>query len=97
MRLLTFRHDGQERLGALVAGDAHVVDLQRASGGEPALASMQALIAAEKPGLQQARLAIEFAQQDGAGVLAAKSVQLLAPLPVPPQLRDFLCFEKHLI
>ena len=59
MRLLTFRHDGQERLGALVAGDAHVVDLQRASGGEPALASMQALIAAEKPGLQQARLAIE--------------------------------------
>ncbi|MGA2409070.1 MAG: fumarylacetoacetate hydrolase family protein [Candidatus Binataceae bacterium] len=97
MRLVTFRHDGQERLGALVAGDAHVVDLQRASGGEPALTSMQALIAAGKPGLQQARLTIESAQQDGAGVLAAKSVQLLAPLPVPPQLRDFLCFEKHLI
>lgn len=97
MRLVTFRHDGQERLGALVAGDAHIVDLQRASGGEPALASMQALIAAGKPGLQQARLAIESAQPEAAGVLAAKSVQLLAPLPVPPQLRDFLCFEKHLI
>ena len=25
------------------------------------------------------------------------SVKLLAPLPMPPQMRDFLCFEKHLI
>ena len=25
------------------------------------------------------------------------SVKLLAPLPAPPQMRDFLCFEKHLI
>ena len=25
------------------------------------------------------------------------TVRLLAPLPLPPQIRDFLCFEKHLI
>jgi 2-keto-4-pentenoate hydratase/2-oxohepta-3-ene-1,7-dioic acid hydratase in catechol pathway len=99
MRLVTFRHDGQERLGALVAGDAQIVDLQRASAGhgEAALGSMQALIAAGEPGLQRAWLAIESAQRDGAGVVAARSVRLLTPLPLPPQLRDFLCFEKHLV
>ncbi len=29
-------------------------------------------------------------------VFAADNVTLLAPIPQPPQMRDFLCFEKHL-
>ena len=29
-------------------------------------------------------------------VLAVGNVTLLAPIPHPPQMRDFLCFEKHL-
>jgi 2-keto-4-pentenoate hydratase/2-oxohepta-3-ene-1,7-dioic acid hydratase in catechol pathway len=30
-------------------------------------------------------------------LIDATAVKLLAPLPTPPQMRDFLCFEKHLI
>jgi 2-keto-4-pentenoate hydratase/2-oxohepta-3-ene-1,7-dioic acid hydratase in catechol pathway len=98
MRLVTFRHDGHERLGALIEGDAQIVDLQQASARrEPALDSMQALIAAGKPGLEQAKLAIATAQRQRVALVATQSVRLLAPLPVPPQMRDFLCFEKHLI
>jgi 2-keto-4-pentenoate hydratase/2-oxohepta-3-ene-1,7-dioic acid hydratase in catechol pathway len=29
-------------------------------------------------------------------IFALKDVTLLAPIPHPPQMRDFLCFEKHL-
>lgn len=31
------------------------------------------------------------------GVLGAAGLVLLAPLPCPPQVRDFMCFEKHVI
>jgi 2-keto-4-pentenoate hydratase/2-oxohepta-3-ene-1,7-dioic acid hydratase in catechol pathway len=102
MRLVTFRKNDQGRLGALVGNDAQIVDLQQAftpRGEDPsaALDSMQALIAAGEPGLRQAKLAIDVALRDGTGLLPARSTQLLAPLPAPPQMRDFLCFEKHLI
>jgi 2-keto-4-pentenoate hydratase/2-oxohepta-3-ene-1,7-dioic acid hydratase in catechol pathway len=30
-------------------------------------------------------------------VFAVGNVTLLAPIPHPPQMRDFLCFEKHLV
>jgi 2-keto-4-pentenoate hydratase/2-oxohepta-3-ene-1,7-dioic acid hydratase in catechol pathway len=30
-------------------------------------------------------------------VLAVGNVRLLAPIPHPPQMRDFLCFEQHLL
>ena len=30
-------------------------------------------------------------------MLAVENVTLLAPIPQPPQMRDFLCFEKHLV
>ena len=58
---------------------------------------MQALIEAGEPALGRAREIVADAQHSGRGVIDAASVRLLAPLPVPPQMRDFLCFEKHLI
>ena len=102
MRLVTFRRNDQERVGALVADDGQIVDLQQAftaRGGNPsaALVSMQALIAAGEPGLTQARFAEEAAQRDGTDLVPVRSARLLAPVPVPAQMRDFLCFEKHLI
>ena len=33
----------------------------------------------------------------GVGSYALEEVKLLTPVPDPPQIRDFLCFEKHLI
>jgi 2-keto-4-pentenoate hydratase/2-oxohepta-3-ene-1,7-dioic acid hydratase in catechol pathway len=98
MRLVTFAAANAQHLGALIAQDSQIVDLRQAHGdAAPALASMQALIEAGDPGLALARQAVDAAQRSGKGVLPAKEVRLLAPLPVPAQMRDFLCFEKHLI
>jgi 2-keto-4-pentenoate hydratase/2-oxohepta-3-ene-1,7-dioic acid hydratase in catechol pathway len=58
---------------------------------------MQALIEAGEPGLAFARETADEAARTGRGVVPAASVRLLAPLPVPAQMRDFLCFEKHLV
>jgi len=30
-------------------------------------------------------------------VISQQEIRLLAPIPCPPQMRDFLCFEKHLV
>jgi 2-keto-4-pentenoate hydratase/2-oxohepta-3-ene-1,7-dioic acid hydratase in catechol pathway len=99
MRLVTFVAAGGERLGALEDGDRRIVDFAEALRGraDPALASMQALIEAGQPGLDRASEIVADARRTGRGMIYAASVKLLAPLPVPPQMRDFMCFEKHLI
>jgi 2-keto-4-pentenoate hydratase/2-oxohepta-3-ene-1,7-dioic acid hydratase in catechol pathway len=98
MRLVTFAAGGAERLAALIDNDRQIVDFTAARpDAGPAFASMQALIEAGPPALERARDIASDAQRDGRGVIDAKSVKLMAPLPRPEQLRDFLCFEKHLI
>ena len=98
MRLVTFVASGNERVGALIDGDRRIVDFAaaRADAG-PAFASMQALIEAGPAALDRAREIAADAQRTGRGAIDTASVKLLAPLPTPPQMRDFLCFEKHLI
>jgi 2-keto-4-pentenoate hydratase/2-oxohepta-3-ene-1,7-dioic acid hydratase in catechol pathway len=102
MRLVTFASGaGEERLGSLVDNDSRVVDLaqaHRARGvaGSAELASMQALIESGARALDAAREAERFALKSGAGVRPAGETRLLAPLPRPVQMRDFLCFEEHL-
>jgi 2-keto-4-pentenoate hydratase/2-oxohepta-3-ene-1,7-dioic acid hydratase in catechol pathway len=96
MRLVTFAGSGGARVGALEDGDRLIVDFA-AARADPAFASMQALIEAGPAGLDRAREAVAEARRSGRAIIDAKSVRLLAPLPVPPQMRDFLCFEKHLI
>ena len=99
MRLVTFEQapGAAPRLGALSAGDA-VVDLQqrhrdRFGHERPELASMLGLIEAHHAGLDLARSLI-----DGPGELLTISgdVRLLAPIPLPPQIRDSLNFLGHL-
>ena len=99
MRLVTFVASGVERVGALEDGDRRIVDFMAARGGDagPALTSMQALIEAGGPGVDRARSIVADARRSGRGMIDAASVKLLAPLPTPPQMRDFMCFEKHLI
>jgi 2-keto-4-pentenoate hydratase/2-oxohepta-3-ene-1,7-dioic acid hydratase in catechol pathway len=98
MRLVTFAASGAQRIGALVDGDRRIVDFAAAPGAAgPALSSMQALIEGGEPALGRAREIVAEAQRSGRGVIDTASVKLLAPLPTPPQMRDFLCFEKHLI
>jgi 2-keto-4-pentenoate hydratase/2-oxohepta-3-ene-1,7-dioic acid hydratase in catechol pathway len=98
MRLVTFEASGKHRPGALIDSDRRIVDFTTAIGeGEAHFHSMQALIEGGAAALDRAREIVAAGQKSGRGVIDTASVKLLAPLPLPPQLRDFLCFEKHLI
>jgi 2-keto-4-pentenoate hydratase/2-oxohepta-3-ene-1,7-dioic acid hydratase in catechol pathway len=98
MKLVTFVRDGAETLGAIL-GPGELLDLgraARAAGGDTgAFASMLALIEAGPAAWRRARSLVE-APPDVAR-LAAGECRLLAPLPRPPQVRDFMCFEKHVL
>jgi 2-keto-4-pentenoate hydratase/2-oxohepta-3-ene-1,7-dioic acid hydratase in catechol pathway len=99
MKLVTFTRSpqGTPTLGALTHAGDELVDLQNAhssasGSSHPALNSMQDLIEHGEEGLAVARACME-----GANTISLASVQLLAPLPRPLQIRDCLCFEKHLL
>jgi 2-keto-4-pentenoate hydratase/2-oxohepta-3-ene-1,7-dioic acid hydratase in catechol pathway len=47
--------------------------------------------------LELARSLAEGRRRPKAALLARDAVRLDAPIPRPPQMRDFLCFEKHLV
>jgi len=98
MRLVTFAASDRERIGALIDNDRRIVDFLAAhDGAGPAFQNMQALIEGGAAALDRAREMVAAGQKSGRGVIDTATVKLLAPLPLPPQLRDFLCFEKHLI
>ena len=95
MRLVTFENtDGTERLGVLVKDDQAIVDLQ-AARAEPAFGSMLALMESGDDALDGARKIAT--DPPAAAVIEAEGVRLLTPLPRPPQIRDCLCFEEHLV
>lgn len=100
MKLATFSTDGSPRIGVVDLQRASVLDLQganlRVNGREDAdFQSMVALIEAGAEGLAKAgALAGEW---PGGCSVSLQSVRLLSPLPVPPQMRDCLVFERHLL
>lgn len=95
MRLVTFKSDGgSPRLGAMLAGGG-VLDLRMAGGNAAEFTSMLALIEAGPAAWKRARGLV--ADPPGACVKGAENCALLAPIPLPPQVRDFMCFEKHVI
>lgn len=107
MRLITFtRTDRVEpsahRIGALIDDGQSAVDIQAVAsrhGGaaEPAFASMIALMEAGPAALDAARLLVERETAEGGdAILPVTEITILAPVPRPTQMRDFLCFEKHL-
>ncbi|HWK67838.1 MAG TPA: fumarylacetoacetate hydrolase family protein [Rhizobiaceae bacterium] len=101
MRLATYRSDTGESRIALVHGhDDRLFDLARAAErggvGDPAFRSMLALIDSGRRGLDRA--AELFAARGGEQDLsvAVESVELLAPLPEPRQMRDGMSFPTHI-
>jgi 2-keto-4-pentenoate hydratase/2-oxohepta-3-ene-1,7-dioic acid hydratase in catechol pathway len=95
MRLVTFRTaSGAPALGALLP-DGAVLNLSAAADGAVEFSSMLALIEAGPSAWEQARRLV--AAGPGKAVVRAGTYSLLAPLPAPPQIRDFMCFEKHVI
>lgn len=87
MKLATFiAPDGKPHIGAVLP-DGRIADLT--ASGEPQLRDMLSLI-------EGAPAALDLARNVAAGAKSIYSgVKLLAPLPRPTRLRDFLCFELH--
>jgi 2-keto-4-pentenoate hydratase/2-oxohepta-3-ene-1,7-dioic acid hydratase in catechol pathway len=88
MRLVTFTVGSTPpRPGALIDGDRRILDLSGAYG------SVLDIISAGGAALDTIRQLMKAAKPS----LSVAETKLLAPVPIPPQMRDFLCFEKHLV
>ena len=87
MRLVTYR------VGNLPARPGALVDGGRAVAALPA-PSVLAIVEGGQNALDRAAEALKRPSREAVFPLA--EVTLLAPIPQPPQMRDFLCFEKHL-
>ena len=78
----------------MIESDAAVVDLTAARDEAP-FGSMLSLMEAGPDALAAARQTA--ADPPSAAVLDTANIELRTPLPQPPQIRDCLCFEEHLI
>lgn len=91
MKLVSFEtRDGVRHIGALLPGERDLVDFS-ASDPAPYFRDMLALIDGGAAALDHARHLVEKA----ARTLPPASCRLLAPVPEPRQMRDFLSFETH--
>jgi 2-keto-4-pentenoate hydratase/2-oxohepta-3-ene-1,7-dioic acid hydratase in catechol pathway len=102
MKLVTYETaDGEARIGAVLDDLRTIVDLRAGASmlGEKADAfdDMLALIDAGDDGLALAHRVVGQAGtgQSAQALRSLDSVRLLAPVPVPRQMRDFLAFELH--
>lgn len=89
MRLVTFRRNGVQAIGSLISDDA-VSDLS--ADGAPYFSDMLALIDGGQDAFDHAQALSERPKS----TVQLDDVNLCAALPEPRQMRDFLCFEKHL-
>lgn len=99
MRLITYTRNGAAGIGAWFDRDRQVLDLKKAAmlAADQAvdeLADMQSFIEAGPARWEWARRAL--ANPASEAVFPTAACRLLAPLPRPAQIRDFLCFEEHL-
>ena len=90
MKLLTFKLEGTEYLGALT--DTGVFNVSAAAPEDIAFSSMQHFIEAGQLALDRAYALLESSSAS----IPSDQVDFLAPLPLPPQIRDCLGFEEHL-
>jgi 2-keto-4-pentenoate hydratase/2-oxohepta-3-ene-1,7-dioic acid hydratase in catechol pathway len=101
VKLATFRSGADEKIGVVHAGDSRLFDLtaaaDRAGRPNPAFASMLALIDAGPAALDQARALFEECGKDDALSLAVVDAEILAPVPVPRQMRDGMSFPLHIL
>ena len=101
MKLATFiGPDGRPEIGAVDLSRRQVLRLAAASrlvdgAADPIFADMLALIDAGAPGLRKAAALTQAWPEAAATDLAG--LKLLAPLPVPRQIRDCMAFEDHLV
>jgi len=92
MKLLTFEHNGNRHVGALLADSGMISDFTASEPSAPHFRDMLTLIDGGADALAEA---VHLAERPKLR-LSSSAVRLLAPVPRPRQMRDFLCFEKHL-
>jgi hypothetical protein len=90
MKLLTFKLQSEEYLGALT--DTGVVNLSAAAPEDLAFSSMQQFIEAGQPALDRAYALLA----SGPASIPSDQVDWLAPLPIPYSNTYCLGFEEHL-
>ncbi len=101
MKLATFvAPDGEPAIGSVDTQSQTILDLQRAhiaGFGQscPQFESMLTLMAADDAALDLAR---DLAEQRDSSQhqMPLAEIKLLAPVPLPAQIRDFSSYEKHL-
>ena len=102
MKLVSYRRaDGPIRAAALLPCESRILDLHAASAGQaggawPGFASTRAMIEAGAEA-SLGRAADLLARPPEGAILPLSDVRLMAPVPRPAQMRDALCFEKHLV
>lgn len=93
MKLVTFKtRRGDQHIGALLTGETTISDFTAASDA-PHFRDMLALIDGGANALAEARALLA----KPAATVALADATLMAPVPVPRQMFDCLCFEKHLL
>lgn len=92
MKLVTFETHGARHIGAALADGTTISDFTAAAPSLPHFRDMLSLIDGGAEALEQARDLTRAPKQ----MVTLANVRLLAPLPEPRQMRDFLCFELHL-
>ena len=103
MKLVTFQPKrGAARAGVLIDGERQVLDLQAAhrlryGRSSRWLGNVLAMVEAGDDALELAATLVKGAGRSKSAAHARTSIKLLAPIPQPPQMRDFLCFEQHLV
>jgi len=104
MKLVTFDDGKGPQPGVLTGGSEVIFDVRAAAlatrGTVPEeLESVLTIVRAGDKALDLLRALMgDIDVNEPAGYFIPKdSVRLLAPLPRPTQVRDFLCFEKHLV
>ena len=96
MRFLSFKTENGIRPGVLVDND-HVLDFRLAAelrdSGSAIYRSVLSVIEAGDQGLDDVRRLL--ADPPGEAIHELAQLRLLAPLPVPQQIRDFANYEQH--
>lgn len=91
MKLITFETGGARHIGAVLPSEREAVDFT-ASDAAPHFRDMLALIDGGAAALDQARALLAKPPRP----LPLTELRLLAPVPEPRQMRDFLVFEEHI-
>jgi 2-keto-4-pentenoate hydratase/2-oxohepta-3-ene-1,7-dioic acid hydratase in catechol pathway len=92
MKLVTFETNGVRHIGSLLADGSTISDFTAAKPAAAHFRDMLSLIDGGASALDEAN----SLSQKPAATAKLSDVRLLAPVPEPRQMRDFLCFEQHL-